>query len=482
MKSGDNNNPRLGNTSNKGRGKSGAQSAASSKRKVSSREAALQVLAAVEQEGAYSNLLLNQVLKQANLTPADTGLATELVYGTIARQKTLDYYLESYVAKGLAKLQPWVRSLLRLSLYQILYLDRVPDHAAVSEAVNIAKRKGHQGISGMVNGVLRNILRNRDKLTIPEDLPAAERIALMHSHPEWLVQRWIEQYGEQEAEAMCRANNEAPPVSVRVNTTMISRNKLIQEMQEEGLVVEPSLLSDDGIIVKSGGNMALTDWYKEGMLSVQDESSMLVAGAVDPKPGMTVLDCCAAPGGKTSHMGEKMEDQGRIIANDIHPHKVELIHRQAERLGLASIETVCHDALDLASNYKEASFDRILLDAPCSGFGVIRRKPDLRWTKSPEDVEAISALQYELLSRVSKLLKPGGTLVYSTCTTEHAENGGVVERFLKENDQFAPAGHLSLREELRHSAILDEYGIQILPHQFHSDGFYIARLTRVETS
>lgn len=450
------------------------------KRNMTSREAAMNILTAVEEEGAYSNLLLNQVLKGANLSPADAGLATELVYGTIARRNTLDYFLESYVAKGLKKLTPWVRNLLRLSLYQILYLDRIPDHAAVSEAVNIAKRKGHQGISGMVNGVLRNMLRNLDQLKVPEDLPAVKRIALTHSHPEWLVKRWVAQYGEHTAEAMCRANNEAPPVSVRVNTTMISRDKLMQEMEKAGHIVVPSLISKDGIIVSSGGNMALTSWYKDGMLSVQDESSMLVAEAVEPKPGMTVLDCCAAPGGKTSHIGEKMQDQGSIIANDIHPHKVKLIQDQADRLGLSSIETVCHDALDLDTYYPEASFDRILLDAPCSGFGVIRRKPDLRWAKSPEDVEAISSLQSELLSRAVKLLKPGGILVYSTCTTEPKENDQVVREFLASHPDYAavpPAE--SMNEEVKSCVTEEGYGIQILPHKFNSDGFYIARLKRL---
>ncbi|WP_283246400.1 16S rRNA (cytosine(967)-C(5))-methyltransferase RsmB [Paenibacillus sp. Marseille-Q4541] len=447
---------------------------------MTSREAAMNILTAVEEEGAYSNLLLNQVLKGANLSPADAGLATELVYGTIARRNTLDFFLESYVAKGLKKLTPWVRNLLRLSLYQILYLDRIPHHAAVSEAVNIAKRKGHQGISGMVNGVLRNMLRNLDQLQVPEDLPVVKRIALTHSHPEWLVKRWVAQYGEHTAEAMCRANNEAPPVSVRVNTTMTSRDKLMQEMEAAGHTVLPSKLSKDGIIVTSGGNMALTSWYKDGMLSVQDESSMLVAEAVGPEPGMTVLDCCAAPGGKTSHIGEKMQDRGSIIANDIHPHKVKLIQDQADRLGLASIETVCHDALDLSSHYPEASFDRILLDAPCSGFGVIRRKPDLRWTKTPEDVESISSLQSELLSRASKLLKPGGILVYSTCTTEQKENDLVVRNFLSAHPDYAVAGLAdTMNEEVKACVTEEGYGIQILPQKFDSDGFYIARLTRL---
>lgn len=263
----------------------------------------MHVLTQVEQEGAYSNLLLNTALQKAALSKSDAGLATELIYGTISRLNTLDYFLDKYVNKGTRKLQPWVRALLRLSLYQIIYLDRIPDHAVVSEAVNLAKRRGHQGISGMVNGVLRNILRQKESLAIPADLPAAKRISLQHSHPEWLVERWISQYGRETAEAICSANNEPPAVSVRVNTTMISREEMLKEMEGHGLQAAPSSLSPYGIVVKGAGNMALTDWYREGMISIQDESSMLVAEAVGPEPGMRVLDCCAAPGGKAPTWG-----------------------------------------------------------------------------------------------------------------------------------------------------------------------------------
>ncbi|KAF9116044.1 hypothetical protein BGX30_006089, partial [Mortierella sp. GBA39] len=246
----------------------------------------MDILTRVEQEGAYSNLQLNAALQRANLSREDAGLATELVYGPISRMNTLDYFLNRFVSKGVSKLQPWVRSLLRLSLYQIMYLDRIPSHAVVNEAVNLAKRRGHQGVSGMVNGVLRNVLRSPDKLVLPESLGPAERIALEHSHPEWLVQRWIGQYGEEAAEAICRANNEPPAVSVRVNTTMISRDGLLGEMEEKGMDAVPSPLTPEGILVRSGGNMALTGWYRDGQLSVQDESSMLVGDAVGHEPGM----------------------------------------------------------------------------------------------------------------------------------------------------------------------------------------------------
>ncbi|WP_246059430.1 16S rRNA (cytosine(967)-C(5))-methyltransferase RsmB [Paenibacillus lautus] len=439
----------------------------------------MNVLTQVEQEGAYSNLLLNTALQKSSLAKSDAGLATELIYGTISRLNTLDYFLDKFVNKGVQKLQPWVRALLRISLYQVVYLDRIPDHAVVSEAVNLAKRRGHQGISGMVNGVLRNILRQKESMAIPENMPAAQRISLLHSHPQWLVERWIFQYGIETTEAICAANNEPPAVSVRVNTTMLSREDMLTLMSSHGLDATPSSLSPYGIVVKGAGNMALTDWYRDGMISIQDESSMLVAEAVKPEPGMRVLDCCAAPGGKSAHMGELMKDEGSIVANDIHAHKGKLISDQASRLGLDSISIVTGDALDLVDRFEPASFDRILLDAPCSGLGVIRRKPDLKWGKSQEDIHEIAALQLRLLESVSTLLRPGGLLVYSTCTIEPLENEGVVSAFLEGHSEFEIAedglGALSRLEE---KSLQRGGGIQILPQHYHSDGFYIARLGR----
>ncbi|TYA13120.1 16S rRNA (cytosine(967)-C(5))-methyltransferase RsmB [Paenibacillus faecis] len=459
-----------GGNRGKGRGKAGG---------ASSRDTALQVLTAVEQEGAYSNLLLNGAIQKSGLTGADVGLATELVYGTISRLNTIDYFLASFVTKGLAKLQPWVRNLLRLSFYQIYYLDRIPPHAAVNEAVNIAKRRGHQGISGMVNGVLRNVLRRKSELTLPKDLPPVERIALEHSHPEWLVARWMEQYGEAAAEAICRANNEAPAVSVRVNRARISREALLERMQEAGVEAVPSGLSPDGILVRSGGNMALTPWYREGLLSVQDESSMLVGRTVRPEPGMSVLDCCAAPGGKTCHMAELMEGKGEVVSNDIHPHKAKLIEEHAQRLGLGNVRTVTGDAMKLADQFAPGSFDRLLLDAPCSGLGVIRRKPDLKWAKTPGDINEIAGVQRQLLDAVCGLVKPGGVLVYSTCTIEKAENEDMVRGFLDRHPEFVldeeqPDGGRALAGAEARSSV----GLQILPQDAHSDGFYIARLVK----
>jgi 16S rRNA (cytosine967-C5)-methyltransferase len=446
------------------------------------RQLALDVLIRVEQEQAYSNLLLNRSLAQSGLDRREAALATELVYGTIQRRNTLDYYLDRLVAKGVDRLQPWVCNLLRMSLYQLLYLDRIPDHAVVSEAVGLAKRRGHPGIAGLVNGVLRNAVRRRGEWTVPADLPPARRIALEHSHPEWLVERWLRQFGEETTRRICAADNEPPKTSVRANRLRTTRDRLLAELQEAGFAARASEVSPHGIVLEQAGNMAHTAWYERGELSVQDESSMLVAGIVDPKPGMAVLDCCAAPGGKATHMAELMDDRGIVWANDLHPHKERLIREQASRLGLTCVRPCVGDAAELERRFPPGAFDRILLDAPCSGLGVIRRKPDLKWAKQPGDSAALARTQLRLLGAVAPLLKPDGVLVYSTCTLDPEENEGVVRAFLQAHPEFAPdpaVRALVPAAVLRESRTMDG-SVQILPHVFHSDGFFICRLRRRE--
>lgn len=451
-------------------------------RKTTARELALDTLTRIEQEQAYSNLLLNRSLQKAKLSSQEAGLATELVYGTIQRLNTIDYFLTPFIAKGLASLQPWVRALLRMSFYQLYYLERIPDHAAVSEAVQLAKRKGHAGISGLVNGVLRNVIRKRKELVIPEDVSVEERISLIHSHPLWLVKRWISQYGVEETTRLCAANNRPPKVSLRTNQRRISRESLIQQLRSEDIHVQPSDVSAVGLVTTGAGNMAYHPAFEEGLFSIQDESSMLVADVLDPQPGMTVLDCCAAPGGKTAHMAEKMDNQGTIWANDLHEHKRKLIQDQADRLGLSCIRTRTGDAAELTQHFAASSFDRILLDAPCSGLGVIRRKPDLKWTKEETDTEQLAAMQLHLLKQVSTLLKPGGFLVYSTCTLDTVENENVIRQFLQQEADFELDEKMSkmglLHQSVTERAQVDNGMVQILPHYFDSDGFFICRLSR----
>ncbi|WP_425456457.1 16S rRNA (cytosine(967)-C(5))-methyltransferase RsmB [Cohnella pontilimi] len=447
------------------------------------REAALEVLLRVEEQGAYSGLALHGVLTDTELSRPDKALATELAYGTIQRLNSIDYVLSARVKGWPRKVEPWVRCLLRLSYYQLRWLERIPAHAAVDEAVRIAKKRGHAGISGLVNGVLRGIVREGAAVAVPTGLPAAERISLAHSHPLWLVERWIAAYGEPTAEAMCEANNEPPHASVRVNRLRTTREKLLSEMEEAGLNASISSLSADAVVAVKAGSLAETPWFREGLLTVQDESSMLVAAAADPKPGMTVLDCCAAPGGKSTHLAEIMQNRGRVIANDVHPHKRALIDNQKERLGLEIVETMISDALALPDLLPPQSMDVVLLDAPCSGFGVIRRKPEIKWNKTEQDIAGLAELQGRLLRSAAALVKPGGTLVYSTCTIAPEENEQSVRRFLAEFPEFSlnPEWPAEVLRPLRERGVVNgsfSGMVQLLPHHFGSDGFFIARMRR----
>jgi len=442
------------------------------------RDIALDVLTHVEEHGSYSNLELRRALDATPLSAADAGLVTELVYGTIQRRQTIDWVLAKFIRSN-QKMNLWVRNLLRLSLYQVRYLDRIPARAAVHEAVEIAKRRGHQGIASLVNGVLRNCLRQPEVWEIPADLPAVKRIALEASHPEWLVNRWLSQYGEETTRDICHSNNLPPHPSIRVNRRKISRDELLAALQADFPESKASPLSPDGILL-AGGNIVKTRWFQEGYCTVQDESSMLVAPALGAQPGMRVLDACAAPGGKTTHLAERMDNEGEIIACDIHPHKEQLIRETAGRLGHSMIRTVVSDALDLPER-DLGQFDRILLDAPCTGFGVIRRKPDLKWNKSEADIREIANLQYRLLERMAGMLKPGGKMVYSTCTIEPEENQHLVERFVAEHPEYQLDRSLidDLPPAVRTITNGDKGYVQLLPHQFHSDGFFIARLIRM---
>jgi len=455
-----------------------------SRRGATAREAALDMLLRVEQEGAYSNLELNRTLGAAGLSRADAALATELVYGTIQRRLTLDHWLSKFVSRGLDKLQPWVLALLRMSLYQLVYLDRIPPHAAVSEAVKIAKKRGHPGIVSLVNGVLRSLAGCRDELGPPDDPDPVRRLSVKHSFPEWMAARWIEVYGEETADRIMAALNERPRTSIRVNRLRGGRRSVLERLKSEGYDAKLSLITQAGIVIRRGGNLADTDGYRAGEWTVQDEAAMLVAEACDPEPGMRVLDCCAAPGGKSTHLAELMGDVGEVIANDIHAHKERLIVEHARRLGLASVRTSVCDAADLPNRVGTATMDVVLLDAPCSGFGVIRRKPEIRWSRQPSDIDDIAAVQHRLLAAASAIVKPGGLLVYSTCTFEPRENEEQIGRFLASHPEFTPDADWPrpMMEAFRAVGLPEPTpgtgSVTLLPHMAGTDGFFIARLRK----
>ncbi|MDT8859078.1 16S rRNA (cytosine(967)-C(5))-methyltransferase RsmB [Alkalihalobacillus sp. MEB130] len=439
------------------------------------REVALEILLQIEKNQAYSNLLLNQTVNRSKLDPRDVGLLTEIVYGTIQRRDTLDYYLNSFVKKGVDSLQDWVKVLLRLSVYQLAYLDRVPDRAVVHEAVTIAKKRGHKGISGMVNGVLRSILR--------EGLPSLEgiknetkKVALEFSYPVWLVKRWEDQYGLTETKAMCQSGLEPPHVTVRVNQVKATVEEALFLLEKDGLKVKKGVLSPDAIVIEKG-NVFQTDAYKQGYVTAQDESSMLVGRALGAKPGMRVADTCAAPGGKSTHIAEQMDDTGTVLSFDLHDHKVKLIHDQTKRLGLTCIQAEAMDARNLHDKVTE-QFDRVLVDAPCSGFGVIRRKPDIKWSKREKDIQAIKQIQQEILKAVAPFVKQGGSLIYSTCTVDKDENEESVANFLAEHPEFQLDKTLKDRLPEKALARYEEGMVTILPQDFQTDGFFIASLVK----
>lgn len=446
---------------------------------ISVREVALDALVKWEQEQAYSNLLINRTLEHSALNDKDRRLLTELVYGSIQRLNTLDWILDQLVKKGVSSLDIWVRQLLRMSIYQLIFLDRIPEHAAVNESVQIAKKRGHKGISGFVNGVLRSFLRQKGALLPTKDPKTMQEKKVAYSHPAWFIRRMEELYGVSETHNMCISNNTPPKISIRVNPLKITREAWIEEwIKETNGEASPSPLCSEGVIVSKGGNPAFTSLYNKGECTIQDESSMLVARVLEPRPGMRVLDACAAPGGKTTHISEIMKNNGSILACDVHPHKIKLIEANAQRLGTSIITTKCIDARELNSVI-DGQFDAVLLDAPCSGLGVIRRKPDIKWRKSSQEIEALIGIQKELLDSLVPLLKPGGDLVYSTCTTEARENQEQIQSFLSSHPEFtwSPFDDL-LPAVVREKAILQAGWVQILPHYFDTDGFFIARLKK----
>jgi 16S rRNA (cytosine967-C5)-methyltransferase len=441
------------------------------------REVALDILLQIEKNQAYSNLLLNQTIKREKLNEKDVGLLTEIVYGTLQRKNTLDYFLNSFVKGGMKKLDQWVLVLLRLSLYQMIYLDRVPERAIVHEAVEIAKKKGHKGISAMVNGTLRSIIREGvPSLDLIED--PHEKLSLQFSHPTWLIERWLEQFGLERTKAICEINLVPPTVTARVNQVVLKdKNEMTKLLASEGIKAEEGDLSPDALKIVQG-TLPNTKLFKDGYLSIQDESSMLVARALNPQPGMKVLDSCAAPGGKTTHLAEVMNNQGEIYALDLHDHKVKLIDEQANRLKLSIITTKATDSRKAGDIFQKESFDCILVDAPCTGLGVIRRKPDIKWQKQKEDVAKITEIQKAILEAVAPLLKQGGRLVYSTCTIDKLENELVVKNFLEGNRDFQ--SDISLKERLPKKAqsFCKDGMVQLLPSDFGTDGFFIASMIK----
>ena len=440
------------------------------------REAALRVLHAVDTRSAFSDRMLEGA-HQLAAESAETGgerdeaLLHELVKGTLRWRGRLDWVLDRLVHIGLSQVQPWVKNTLRLGAYQILFLDRIPAHAAVDESVKLAHKYGHPGTAGLVNSVLRRLVEEKAAIAVPEG-DDAESLSVWGSHPLWLVERWLERFGPADTRTLLLANNQAARVGLRVNRLRGTREQLAERLKEEGIETVPAELSPDLVWLAASQPPARLKCFKQGWCTPQDESEALVARLVAPQPHDRLLDLCAAPGGKSTHLAELIGDEGEVWALDRLPERVASLEATVARMGAHSIHVVQGDGRTYTF---PMPFDRVLVDAPCSGLGVLGRRADARWRKGPEVLRELPPIQLELLSAAGRRARPGGVLVYSVCSFEPEETTAVVERFLRTNPSFI----LESSQGILPDAVVDDHGLmRVLPHVHGCDGAFAARFRK----
>ncbi len=440
---------------------------------MGARETALNALIACRKEGAWSNGVLKTYIHRDRLDSRDAALATRLCYGVLQNRLKLDFYLSQLLTGKVSKLHPAVRDILHLGLYQLYEMDKIPESAAVNESVTLAKKycKKQQSAPGLVNGVLRNAVRSRDTIRQPSGWQE------LYSHPQALIDLLKPYVGKANMEPMLKANNEAPQTVIQVNTLNITMDALQQRLDAEGVASRPHGWMPDCLILGSTGNLEQLPSFQEGLFYVQDPAAKLsVLCAQLPRgENVQVLDCCAAPGGKSFAASIALGGTGRILSCDFYEHKAGLITTGAQRLGLSNIEPRQQDATVFVPEWENA-MDYVIADVPCSGYGIIRKKPDIRY-KNLADMALLPALQWQILSNQARYVKPGGTLLYSTCTLSHAENEGMVARFLEANEAFY-LEPLTLPEVFPKN----ETGmLALIPGQYDTDGFFIAKLRRKDT-
>ena len=438
---------------------------------MSARDTALRVLSAGRTASAWADASLKAQLRRDGLTGADAALATRIVYGVLQNRALLDFYLGAYCSQKLSRLQPPLADILRIGAYQILFLDKVPDRAAVNESVELAKKNGRGAASGLVNAVLRKLSLNKAQLPAIPERDETQALSIRYSHPKWLVRRLLALLGREEAEAFLAADNAVAPLTVQVNTLRTTAAALTARLADAGVTAAAHPWVPDCLELTGSGDLTELDAFREGLFFVQDPAAKLVSLIAAPQKGGRVIDVCAAPGGKSFGAAVAMGDEGEILACDLHENKLKRIEEGAARLGLQSIQTFAADGTVFRPEWADSA-DTVLVDAPCSGLGIIRKKPDVRY-KSPDDLFTLTVAQAAILENAARYVRPGGVLLYSTCTILPEENGQVVDGFLAGHPDFS-------RETFALPAPVGEQPgeLTLWPHRHGTDGFYICRLRR----
>jgi 16S rRNA (cytosine967-C5)-methyltransferase len=436
----------------------------------SAREIALKILYQIELEEAFAGETIEHFCTSHHLSNLDRRFVGELVNGTTKMRRRLDYVLSFFLEKGIDNLTSWIRNILRLGVYQIDFMDRVPDSAAVNEAVNLAKKFGHRGTVVLVNAVLRSYLREKSRVRFPSgEEDRVENIALFFSFPNWMVESWLNMFGEEETVKLCQAFNERSRLCCRINSMKTDHHFLESEFARSKIKFKPGRFLENFYNLESKADLNRLAPLHKGLVYIQDESAGFPVILLDPQPAETILDLCAAPGGKTSFIAELSKDTGRVLAVDKSREKIELVRDNCQRMGMDSVSCFCADA----RSFQCRPLDRVLVDAPCSGLGILGRNSDARWRKQKDDLPRLQKLQLEILSNAANLVKKGGILVYSTCTVTREENDQVVERFLERRTDFKLVD-ASLYVDPR---VVDQTGfVRTFPHVHRMDGSFAARL------
>lgn len=441
---------------------------------INPREIAAQAMTEIMEEGAYNNMALRRLLRQNGaMPPKDRALVTEIVNGTLRNLYYIDHVINQFSKTKTEK--PWVLAVLRTAVYQIYFM-KTPDSAACNEAVKLIAARGLAPLKGFVNGVLRTIGREKDSIVLPKE-GTAEFLSIQYSHPLWLIKMWIAYFGYEETQKLCKANNCPPDVTIRVNTLKTKKALLKSMLEKNGIMVMDGKIVPQALHLKKTADIGGLKAFKDGLFHVQDESSQLAVKVMDPQRGETILDLCAAPGGKSFTIAQSIENEGRLVCDDIYEHKMELISQGAQRLGITIIEGKQQDATQWNEEYAD-TFDRVLVDAPCSGLGLMGKKPDIRLKKNGDEIDQLVPIQRQILENGAKYVKSEGVLIYSTCTLCKKENEKNVEWFLKNHPDFVAEDITAyLPKEIWQETAEKGY-VTLLPHKSKTDGFFIAKMRR----